>query len=188
MRTRVKHTQVGPLHVRIIRVVHEGGRKRLNSLRKRHWVSKELRAGRNLPVGNLPDRWENSDSRWQIHGQHFVPPCSFLLRAAMLSPAAFLHAFSLRSFWPKERALGRDFLTWERGLSFSPLPWLCWTQKHRTLEASYRHAWGSIAWKSQVGQDGWGRIQNLVQRKRLKSSSRNTLFKTLVCLQLKDHT
>lgn len=116
---------------------------------------------------------------------NFMSPCSFLLRAAMLSPAAFLHAFSLRSFWPTKITLGRDGLTWERGLSFFPLPRLSWTWKHCTLEASYRDAWGSIVWKFQVVQDGWGRIQNLVQRKRLKSSSRNTLFKTLVCLQFK---
>lgn len=64
-------------------------------------------------------------------------------------------------------------------------PMACWTQKPCTLEASYRDAWGTIVWKLQLGQDGWGRIQNLVQRKRLKSSSRNTLFKTLFCLQFK---
>lgn len=45
-----------------------------------------------------------------------MPPCSFLLRITMLSPAAFLHHFFLGSSWPK-KSLGRDFLTCRSCLS-----------------------------------------------------------------------
>lgn len=64
---------------------------------------------RNLPLGDLTDKWENAFSRQQSHGQHFMHPCSFLLRTAMLSSVPFLHPFSLEPAWTKA-ILARDLL------------------------------------------------------------------------------
>lgn len=75
---------------------HEGAERDLEP------GGKDTGKDRHLPFGDMPDKWENALSRWQTHGQHFMPPCSFLLGTAILSPTHFLRHFSLSSSWPKK--------------------------------------------------------------------------------------
>lgn len=112
-----------------------------------------MRAGRNL-LWDFPGRWETSCNRWQTHGQHFTTPCFFLLRTTILSPAAFLHPFSLGSSSWLKKSLGRDFLTCRA--CFSLLSHDCGGHRNTTvwrpaIEMPDEALHGNCSWDRTVG-------------------------------------
>lgn len=74
---------------------------------------------RTLLLGDLTDKWVKT------HGQHFTPPCSFLLRTAMLSSVPFFLPFSIESSWTKA-ILARDLLNCEACPSYFSHSYMVW--------------------------------------------------------------